>query len=230
MADLKYRTGASATVNTSKEDSLEKKLAGILGTTTGAIKSLESQLRREREAEEAQKKAEEEARKRAEAAAAANAAARAEADNKARLADLLTAANRAGVAQSSKNAKMVAFGEGETGAYTTKPTMTVREQNVKPNLPTLPTVNAPVATPPVKGDVKAVTLADEDVTADIDDVKGEINTLLASKNRKNETAVNAEIARLNDLLYAKEQVKQIDAVVFIVRIAHNLILRLFLYR
>lgn len=216
MADLKFRTGASASVT--KEKSLEEKLAGIIGTSTGAIKSLETQLRREREAEEARKKAEEEARKRAEAAAAANTAARTEADNKARLADLLTAANRAGVAQSSKNAKMVAFGEGETGAYTTKPTTTVREQKVKPNLPTLPTVNTPVATPPAKGDVKAVTLEDQygvNVDEDamrtrLEEMERELNTAGRLGDQAKVKELGSGVNALRKALGAREETAKIE--------------------
>lgn len=133
MADLKFRTGASASVT--KEKSLEEKLAGIIGTSTGNIRRLETDLRAQREAEEARKKAEEEARKRAEAAqaaaasaASAQAAKRAEGERQATIralkqrlaANLKSPDATVGSAPAAPAAQMVSLGQEEEEARITQ--------------------------------------------------------------------------------------------------------------
>lgn len=107
MADIKYNaarpetnlSGVNLGVETGGSKTLEQKLAGIMGTSSGEIRQLETTLHTQREEEEARRKAEEEARKRAEAQAAANAAARAEAEraaNRKKLASMLGETGTAG--------------------------------------------------------------------------------------------------------------------------------------
>lgn len=79
MADIKYNAARKATklsgvklsADKEKNQTIEQKLAGIMGTTKGQVSSLATSLKKAREEEEARKKAEEEEQKRAAELAAA---------------------------------------------------------------------------------------------------------------------------------------------------------------